>query len=94
MALFMVTTTMDKAGRLVLPKAIRDELQLRAGDTLAIEVSGEQVNIRVIAPEPQLRREGRFWVWHGAGPVTNADVRELVQRTRGQRSRRVADRRG
>ena len=85
----MVTTTIDKAGRLVLPKAIREELQLRAGDTLAMEVSGGQVSMRVVAPEPQLRKEGDFWVWHGAGPVTDAEVRQLIHQTRAERSRRA-----
>lgn len=83
----MVTTTVDKAGRLVLPKSIRDEMQLRAGDTLGIEVSGGQINLRVVAPEPQLRREGGLWVLHGTGPVTTAQVREVLRRQQETRHR-------
>ena len=35
------TLTLDKAGRVVLPKALRDELGLAAGDTLELESRGE-----------------------------------------------------
>jgi AbrB family looped-hinge helix DNA binding protein len=31
------TITVDKAGRIVLPKPVRDKLQLQAGDSLEVE---------------------------------------------------------
>ena len=34
------TLTVDKAGRVVLPKPVRDEMQLRAGDSLELESFG------------------------------------------------------
>src|SRR5579875_607831 len=34
---------LDKAGRVVLPKTLRDELHLVAGDTLGLKVEGDQV---------------------------------------------------
>ena len=37
---------LDKAGRIVLPKPLRDELQLSPGDTLDLSVEGEQVMLR------------------------------------------------
>jgi AbrB family looped-hinge helix DNA binding protein len=36
----------DKAGRVVLPKDVRDELALNPGDLLKISVQGDQVTLR------------------------------------------------
>ena len=44
------TVTVDKAGRVVVPKEIRDELRLEAGDTLALESEGERVTLRPVRP--------------------------------------------
>jgi len=37
--------TLDKAGRIVLPKPLRDELRLEPGDALEIESSGEDITL-------------------------------------------------
>ena len=37
------TLTVDKAGRVVLPKPVRDELQLAAGDSLELESSEDRI---------------------------------------------------
>ena len=52
------TVTIDKAGRIVIPKDIRDELRLGAGDTLTLESEGESVTLR-----PYTR-------WHAAAKGT------------------------
>ncbi|TLZ14349.1 MAG: AbrB/MazE/SpoVT family DNA-binding domain-containing protein [Gammaproteobacteria bacterium] len=38
------TVTLDSAGRVVIPKPLRDELGLVPGDTLALESDGERVS--------------------------------------------------
>jgi len=38
--------TLDKAGRVVIPKTLRDELHLEPGDTLELEAEGERVTLR------------------------------------------------
>jgi AbrB family looped-hinge helix DNA binding protein len=40
------TPTLDKAGRVVLPKPVRDEMQLRAGDSLELESSEDRIVLR------------------------------------------------
>jgi AbrB family looped-hinge helix DNA binding protein len=44
-----ITITLGKAGRLVVPKAIRDRLGLREGSRLRLEISGGQIQA---LPEP------------------------------------------
>ena len=42
------TVTMDGAGRLVLPVAVRKALGLKAGSRLVLEVEGEEVHLRTV----------------------------------------------
>jgi AbrB family looped-hinge helix DNA binding protein len=53
------TVTLDKLGRIVLPKPLRDELHLAPGDALDLTVEGEQVTLRPRRTNPplQLRKE-------------------------------------
>jgi AbrB family looped-hinge helix DNA binding protein len=48
--------TLDKAGRIVLPKPLREELRLEAGDTLEVESSGEEITLRPSRGHAQLRK--------------------------------------
>jgi AbrB family looped-hinge helix DNA binding protein len=46
----------DPAGRVVLPKKIRERFRLQGGDTLTLEVKGEAIELRPQKPTAQLRR--------------------------------------
>lgn len=39
------SATLDKSGRLVLPKQVRDRLHLRAGSKLRVEVVGDKLEL-------------------------------------------------
>ncbi len=59
---------LDKAGRLVLPKAIRDRLHLSAGSKLRAEVVGDKLELTPEATEVQLVKRGKRRVvvgWEG-----------------------------
>jgi AbrB family looped-hinge helix DNA binding protein len=56
------TVTIDKAGRVVIPKETRDELRLEAGDTLALESEGERVILRPVHGGTPLQKERGVWV--------------------------------
>jgi AbrB family looped-hinge helix DNA binding protein len=43
-----VRLTIDKAGRVVIPKSLREELHLEPGDALEMESAGEQITLRPI----------------------------------------------
>src|SRR5262245_8958127 len=55
-------TTIDKAGRLVIPAAIRERAGLTAGTELEITVDEFGVRLERIAPGPRLVRVGRRMV--------------------------------
>jgi AbrB family looped-hinge helix DNA binding protein len=56
------TVTMDKAGRVVLPKELRDELRLEPDDRLELESDGQRVILRPIHSTTPLKKENGVWV--------------------------------
>ena len=77
--------TIDKAGRIVLPKSIRDALQLGAGDTLEIESEDDRLVISPIRVRPGLLKERGVWVYRSGTP-TSASIPDLIARERDRRS--------
>lgn len=78
-------TTIDGAGRLVIPKSIRDAAGLRAGDELEVELRDGRIEI-----EPAPRQVRLVDAPHGAvieiepqpPPLTVEDVRTVLERLR------------
>ena len=84
------TVTIDKAGRVVLPKILRDELHLTPGDTLDLAVEGERVTLCPRRPVPPLQKERGVWVFRIGESLTAAETRETLRSIREQRARRDA----
>src|SRR5256884_9479871 len=72
MAFVVTTLTLDKTGRLVLPKPVRDELQLRPGDSLELESSEERIVLRPARGNARMRKKQGIWVLHGGAPASSA----------------------
>lgn len=82
--------TVDRTGRIVLPKALRDELNLSPGDTLDLTLEGEQVTLRPRRVTPPLRKERGIWVFRTGEPLSAGETRETIRGIREQRARRAA----
>ncbi len=54
--------TIDKAGRVVIPKAMREKLHLEPGDSLEMERDGDQITLRPVRGTGPLTREHGVWV--------------------------------
>jgi AbrB family looped-hinge helix DNA binding protein len=85
----VTTTTLDKAGRLVLPKTLRDELQLKPGDSLELESGDGQVTLRPARPRARLRKKRGVWVLHTEGPLPANIVEDTIRRLREEREEEV-----
>ena len=81
--------TLDKAGRIVLPKPLRDELHLKAGDTLELESSGDSITLRPSRSQGQLVKKHGLWVFHSGEPLTEEIVSETARRIRKERDDRI-----
>jgi AbrB family looped-hinge helix DNA binding protein len=77
--------TIDKAGRVVIPKPLRDELHLEPGDALELESGGEQITLRPVRGTGPLKKEHGVWVFHIGKPLPAYATDELLQRIREER---------
>jgi AbrB family looped-hinge helix DNA binding protein len=85
----MVTTiTIDKAGRVVLPKPVRDELQLRPGDSIEVESSEESIILRPARGKGRMYKKQGVWVMHGETPLPADIVEKTIRQVRRERELR------
>lgn len=84
------TVNIDKAGRIVLPKALRDSLHLTPGDTLELTVEDEQVTLRPRRAVPPLQKERGVWVFRTGEMLTAGQARDTLHAIRRQRAQRGA----
>jgi AbrB family looped-hinge helix DNA binding protein len=83
-----MTVTIDGAGRLVVPKSLREHFNLVAGTELEIEASAECLRLRKVGAGPALVRKKGILVHHGAARVT-FDAAAFLRAERESRSRRL-----
>lgn len=78
-------TTIDAAGRIVVPKALRQALGLRPGQSLEIRAGDGRLEIEVAATPLKLRKRGKGVVAFPAVPLpklTAEQVRDTLERIR------------
>jgi AbrB family looped-hinge helix DNA binding protein len=83
------TVTLDKAGRVVIPKFLRDELRLAPGDTLAMEFDGDMVTLRAIRSASVLRKKRGIWVFHGDRKISAAETDRVLDGLRQERDQEM-----
>ena len=54
-------TTLDKFGRIVIPKKIRDDLHLEPGDQIRVEENGQAIVLKPARGEPNLVLKDRYF---------------------------------
>jgi len=79
-------TTIDRFGRIVLPKEIRDDLGLEPGAVVAVEEQGESILLKPLRDEPGLVRKGPVLVHTGKA---RGDILGAVRAVREGRLRRI-----
>lgn len=77
--------TIDKAGRVVIPKPLRDQLHLEPGDTLEMESCGEHITLRPVRGTGPLTKEHGVWVFHSDEPLSASVTDDILQQVRKER---------
>jgi AbrB family looped-hinge helix DNA binding protein len=82
-------TTIDSAGRLVVPKEVRQQAQLKPGAPLEIQFREGRIEIEPVPLEVSLKRRGRLVVAvprETVTPLTSETVEESRRRLRRERA--------
>jgi AbrB family looped-hinge helix DNA binding protein len=80
-----MVTTIDAAGRVVIPKAMRDRLGLRGGTEIEVELVAGHIELRTRGPEVRIeeREDGPVLVPEiPVPPLTTPEVRALIDEDR------------
>lgn len=79
----------DKFGRILIPKKLRDALGLHAGTEVSIETHENVIQLVPVVSEGQLVREGRHAYIVNSGS-TDIDIPQLIEDMREGRMRQIA----
>jgi AbrB family looped-hinge helix DNA binding protein len=79
------TLTLDRAGRIVIPKTLRDELRLEAGYALDLVCEGEEITLRPVRGTSPLTKERGVWVFRTGQPLSAQTSDDVVRRMRDER---------
>ena len=75
-------TTIDKAGRLVIPRALRDRIGLAQGGEVELELDGAAVRIEPVSGGDLKDVAGLLVIPATGTPLTGDLVRELIDADR------------
>jgi len=79
--------SIDKSGRLVIPKPIRDRLGLAAGSEVELNELRDGLVLKVLSQHPSIQEVDGLWV-HLGHPESDLDLRDAI---RGQREDRIRE---
>lgn len=90
-----MTVTIDKFGRVLIPKSLRDQLGLAAGAELSLDVQtggdgAPALELRAVPDAPPLVRKNGRLVYTGAIDSEGQDVVAFLQAQRLARTRHLA----
>ena len=77
--------TIDRGGRIVIPKPVREELKLEPGDSLELESAGEQITLRPVRGTAPLKKEHGIWVFRSGQSLSASSTDEMLQQIREER---------
>jgi AbrB family looped-hinge helix DNA binding protein len=86
------STTLDRFGRVVIPREVRARLGLEPGDALRIEVGEDSVTLHPAKGTGEWVVRDGLPVWTGPVPVEAPDIVAFIRRQREERIREIWER--
>lgn len=84
-----ITITLGKAGRLVVPKTIRDSLGLHEGSRLKLQIQGNRIEAVPEVDALQIVLKDGFPVIQGGTPFKRGDIVRAIKAEREARDERI-----
>jgi AbrB family looped-hinge helix DNA binding protein len=83
----------DQAGRIVLPKGVRQELAIKPGDTFKVSIDGLAVTLTPNKESTGFVRKGKALVFSTAGDeiLSEEAVQEILESARAERDDRIVE---
>ncbi len=78
-------TSIDKAGRVVIPRVLRDRIGLTHGGEVQLELDGGGVRIDPVSSGELIEEDGFLFIPATGEPITNEMVLELIDADRHRR---------
>jgi len=82
------TLSIDRAGRLVLPKPVREQLQLEPGESLEMESFEDHIVLRPVRGNATAYKKQGIWVFR-TGALKASVVDETMRKVRKERERQI-----
>lgn len=73
----------------MVPKPLRDKLQLQAGDSLELADSGEEITLRPVRAKMRLVQEDGMWVFTTGEPLPANLVEGTMEAVRREREEQI-----
>jgi len=83
------TLTIDKAGRVVIPKPLRKALHLDPGDSLTLDSSENEIVLRPVREKAHMHKERGIWVFRSGEPLKGFSIPDFIDKIRDERSRDI-----
>lgn len=83
--------TVDGAGRVLIPKQLRDDMRLEAGDELLLEADGTSVTLRPVRSDSAMRKESGIWVFRSGQTISADETDRVLEDLRQSRGRSLRD---
>jgi AbrB family looped-hinge helix DNA binding protein len=85
------TVEIDKAGRIVVPKKMREALHLTPGTRLTIVRQGERLTLEPNVPTSELVQQDGLWVMAGGSRLTADEVNAVQRQGYKERQQRIME---
>jgi bifunctional DNA-binding transcriptional regulator/antitoxin component of YhaV-PrlF toxin-antitoxin module len=80
-------TSIDKAGRILLPRRVLRQAQFAPGDELRVESDGDTITLRPVRAKAMLTKELGIWVYQGG--FSSQAIGPMIDRERKRRLREL-----
>src|SRR5882762_10383840 len=77
--------TLDNAGRVVIPKRLRDKLHMGAGDSFAAESTSDGIMLKPMHEESRMFKKDGIWVIQTGKPLSLEDTKAILEAIREER---------